>query len=183
MSFISLGSFVCNSKTALGVPFRLGHVFVQQVDARPGGADPLDLGDQVGQLLGGLHLLLEVLALEKVGHLRVATAVGHLVQFQERLIHGLLEVQRVLGGVQGVTPLRLGGFLDVLEDHLAAAHVLVIDQLLGVLALLVGRFAEKLGKAWQGLIFAVKEGALKIRFFFINDFFFDEGKWGLTMAK
>ena len=34
-----------------------------------------------------------------------------------------------------------------LVDHLAAAHVLVVHQLLGVLALLVGRLAEELGES------------------------------------
>merc|ERR1719336_2549139 len=46
-----------------------------------------------------------------------------------------------------------------LEDDLAAAHVLVLDELNGVVPLLVGRLAEKLGEAGQGLVLAVEEGA------------------------
>ena len=49
-----------------------------------------------------------------------------------------------------------------LEDDLAAAHVLVLDELDGVVPLLVGRLAEKLGEAGQGLVLAVEEGALQV---------------------
>ena len=52
--------------------------------------------------------------------------------------------------------------LAYLEDDRAATHVLVLDELDGVIPLLVGCLAEKLGKAGQGLILAVKEGALQI---------------------
>ena len=52
-------------------------------------------------------------------------------------------------------------FLTHLEDDLAPAHVLVLDELHGVVALLVGGLAEELGEAWQGLVLSVEEGALK----------------------
>ena len=47
-----------------------------------------------------------------------------------------------------------------LEDNLAPAHVLVLDELHGVVALLVGGLAEELGEAGQGLVLPVEEGAL-----------------------
>ena len=48
-----------------------------------------------------------------------------------------------------------------LEDDLAPAHVLVLDELQRVVALLVGRLAEELGEAGHGLVLSVEEGALK----------------------
>ena len=49
-----------------------------------------------------------------------------------------------------------------LEDDLAATHVLVLDKLDRVIPLLIGRLAEKLGEAGQGLVLTVKKGALEI---------------------
>ena len=45
----------------------------------------LHLGDQVGELLDGLDLLLEVLALEVVGQLGILVLRGHLVNLEEGL--------------------------------------------------------------------------------------------------
>ena len=60
-------------------------LLIPQVNAKAF-ADAVELGDHVGQLLDGLDLLAEVLALQKVGHLRVVVAVGNLVQVQQRLV-------------------------------------------------------------------------------------------------
>ena len=48
-------------------------------------AGPLDPGDHVAELLDGLHLLLQVLALDEVAQLGVAGAVGRLVEVEEGL--------------------------------------------------------------------------------------------------
>jgi hypothetical protein len=63
----------------------------------------------------------------------------------------LFELQSRLDGVAGRGPVRLGG-LQSLENDLAATAVLVVDQLLGVLALLFGALLEELLEARESLV-------------------------------
>ncbi len=123
-------------------------------------AGALHLGDQVGDLLLGLDLLLEVLALDEVGQLWVAVGLGGLVQLQEGLVNSLLEDEAGLDGLESAVPLLDIGLGDILEQDPAAPHVLVLDQLLGVLPLLLGVLHEPLGEAEQGDVVALKVGTL-----------------------
>merc|ERR1712156_1115608 len=84
-------------------------------------SSPLHLGNQVSNLLLG-----------------VTVRVGNLVQVQQGLVNLLLEIERCLDGVEGRGPLVGLGLGDVLEDDTSAPHVLVLDELHGVIALLVG---------------------------------------------
>jgi hypothetical protein len=70
---------------------------------------------------------------------------------QARKKRTLLELESGLDGVAGRGPVRLGG-LESLEDDLTTAAVLVVDQLLGVLALLLSRLAEELLETGEGLV-------------------------------
>jgi len=122
-------------------------------------SSPLHLGNQVSNLLLGLDLLLQVLALDEVGQLGVTVRVGNLVQVQQGLVNLLLEIERCLDGVEGRGPLVGLGLSDVLEDDTSAPHVLVLDELHGVIALLVGVLTEPLGEAVQGHVVAVEVGS------------------------
>ena len=53
--------------------------------------------------------------LDEVCHLGIAVAVRHLVQVEQALVDGLLQLQGVLNGLQGRLPLGLVGLLDILE--------------------------------------------------------------------
>jgi len=119
---------------------------------------PLHLGDQVSNLLLGLDLLLEVLALDEVSQLSVSVRVGHLVHLEQRLVDFLLEFERGLDGAECRVPVVCLGLGDVLEDDASAPHVLVLDELLGVLTLLVRVLPEPLGEPVQGNVVAVKVG-------------------------
>merc|ERR1712156_1121431 len=61
-------------------------LFVDDVKAEPV-AGPLHLGEEVHDLLDGLHLLLEVLALQEVGELRVVVGASHLMHRQQGSVH------------------------------------------------------------------------------------------------
>jgi hypothetical protein len=134
-------------------------LFVNDVLSKAG-SGPLEFGEEVAELLDTLHLLLEVLSLEEVGELVVVVVVGDGVQVQKALVDGLLESEGGLDGLDGAAPLVLLGPFDVLEDDAAAASVLVLDELFGVLALLVGSLEEEFGKSGQGYVVAVKVGGL-----------------------
>jgi hypothetical protein len=59
----------------------------------------------------------------------------------------LFEVQSGLNGLKGGSPFILNGFDDVLQDNAASPHVLVLDELHGVLSFLDCVIAEDLGKS------------------------------------
>eukprot|EP00095_Tigriopus_kingsejongensis_P003045 maker-scaffold1052_size66809-snap-gene-0.14 protein:Tk03045 transcript:maker-scaffold1052_size66809-snap-gene-0.14-mRNA-1 annotation:"Spz3" len=75
---------------------------------------------------------------------------------EQRLIHSLLQSEGVLHGVQSTSPLGGGGLGDVMEDNLATSHVLVLDELVGVIMLLICVLAEELGKSLQGHVVSVE---------------------------
>lgn len=70
---------------------------------------------------------------------------------EKRLQLTLLKLESRLDGIAGRGPVRFGG-LEGLEDDLAATTVLVVDQLLGVLALLLSALLEELLETGQGLV-------------------------------
>ncbi len=121
----------------------------------------LHLGDQVAQLLDGLDLLFQEVLLEVVAEVRVVVTPGNLVESQERLVDALLQLQGGLDRAQGASPLAGDGLGDVLEDDPAASLVLVLDQVVGVLALLLGLLGKVLGKTVKGLVVAVEKGGLE----------------------
>merc|ERR1719208_674962 len=94
------------------------HVLVELVES-VAVSDPLHLGDEVAELLDGLDLLLEVLALYEVGHLCVAVAVCLPVELEQALVHSPLQLKGVLHSLEGRLPLSLGGLLYILEDDLS----------------------------------------------------------------
>lgn len=94
-------------------------------------------------------------------HLPVVPLGGQLVQLQQGLVDGLLELQGGLHGLQARAPLVLGGLGDGLQHHPAPALVLVRHQLLGVLGLLVRALLEELVEPGQGHIVTVKVAGLK----------------------
>merc|ERR1719208_797876 len=96
----------------------LCHVLVELVES-VAVSDPLHLGNEIAELLDGLDLLLEVLALYEVGHLCVAVAVRLPVELEQALVHSPLQLKSVLNRLKSILPLRLGGLLDILEDDLA----------------------------------------------------------------
>ena len=57
-------------------------LLVNQVESKAVSGS-LHPGDEVGHLLLGLHLLLDVLALQEVGEAGIAMAIGGLVQLQQ----------------------------------------------------------------------------------------------------
>ena len=77
----------------------------------------------------------------------VVVLIRDLVEVQESLVHGLLQSQGGLHGVQSRAPLVLVGPLDVLENDPSSTLGLVLHELLGVFQLLLGGFAEELGKS------------------------------------
>jgi len=49
-------------------------------------ADTVKLSDHISQLLDGLHLLLQVLALDEVSQLRIIVSISQLVKVKKRLV-------------------------------------------------------------------------------------------------
>ena len=79
----------------------------------------------------------------------VVVLVRDLVEVQESLVHGLLQSQGGLHGVQTSSPLVLVGPLDVLENDPSSTLGLVLHELLGVFELLLGGVTEELGEPLQ----------------------------------
>merc|ERR1740123_2109018 len=108
----------------------------------------LPLGDEAGDLLDCVHLLVKELALEEVTEMGIT--VSCLVHVKEALVDCLLKLKSSLEGVHGASPLHGAGLGDVLEDNLSSSLVLVLDQLLPMLSLLVGRLLEEGGQSGEG---------------------------------
>jgi hypothetical protein len=120
------------------------------------GPHTLEVGDMVANLLDGLHLLLQVIPLQEVGHLCVVVVAGHRVEVEQRLVDALLQSQSHLHGVQACAPLVTVRLLDVLKDDASSPLVLELHELLSMLALLVRRMLEELGKAGQRHVITVE---------------------------
>jgi len=98
--------------------------FLVKEEFSDAGADTLEAGDEVSDLLDSFHLLRQVVRLNHVTHLGVLVGVGDAVQIQEGLIHRLLQRKGSLHGLQTGAPLISLGLLDVLEHDAASSLVL-----------------------------------------------------------
>ena len=93
----------------------------------------------------------------------VVVLVRDLVEVQESLVHGFLQSQGGLHGVQTSSPLVLVGPLDVLENDPSSTLGLVLHELLGVFELLLGGVTEELGEPLQIHVVTLEvEGLVKI---------------------
>uniref|UniRef100_A0A0E9WQG9 Uncharacterized protein n=1 Tax=Anguilla anguilla TaxID=7936 RepID=A0A0E9WQG9_ANGAN len=108
-----------------------------------GGLHLGEVGDVVAHLLHGLHLLVQVMGLQEVAQVGVGLVGGHLVQVQQGLVHGHLQLQGALHGLQTAAPLVPLGFLDVLQENASPSLGLKGHQLLGVLPLLLAVLLEE----------------------------------------
>lgn len=150
-------SFGCldSGSWSLVARLRAEGVLVEEILAKTA-AHSAQVGDIVRQLLDRFHLLGEVVGLEKIGKLRVVVLRRDRVQVQQRLVHGLLELQRRLHSLQARTPVLLDGLWNIVQGDATAALILELHQLLRVFALLFARFAEELLKARQSNIVAIE---------------------------
>ncbi|KAI0560314.1 ferritin precursor [Gracilaria domingensis] len=126
------------------------------------GVNSLQLSDVIGGVFDGFNLVGEIM-LHKILHLGIVGFAGHFVQVDELVVHKLLQLQVQVHGVNGVAGAILHGELHLrhgnrLELHLAAAPVLVLDELLRVVALLGALLVEVVGKARQRDGVAIKVG-------------------------
>lgn len=60
------------------------HFFIEDVDTESF-LDTFDVGQEIGDLLDGVHLFLQVFVLEEVAQVGVAVRVGYAVQCQQAL--------------------------------------------------------------------------------------------------
>ena len=90
-----------------------------------------------------------------------STAPSHLIYNNKNITHRLLQLQGGLHGLQRRAPLGGGGPGDVLEHHLPAPLVLVLDELLAVLSLLVRVLLEVGGEPVVGHVVAVEVASLE----------------------
>merc|ERR1712187_778427 len=77
----------------------------------------------------------------------MGVAVSCLVHVEKTLVDSFLQLKGSLHGLQRSAPLHAGGLGDVLEDNLPSSPVLILDELLGVVSLLVGALLEEGGEA------------------------------------
>merc|ERR1719326_2466002 len=113
-------------------------------------ADTVQLSQVVSQLLDGCHLLSQEVLLDEVAHLGIVVGGGSGMQFQEGLVDTLLQLQSGGDAILQRAPTVLVWLLDVLQHDGAAALVLELHQLLGMLALLVGSGEEVLVSSGEG---------------------------------
>ena len=125
-------------------------------------AHSAQVGYIVRKLLDGLHLLSQVVGLEKIGKLRVVVLGGDCMQIQQRLVHGLLQLERRFHRFQARAPLLLDRTWNVGEHDATAPLVLECHQLFSVFAFLFAGLFEKLFKTWQSDIVAVEVESLNI---------------------
>jgi len=136
-------------------PSRLRELLVDRVLAEPW-SHALELRHQIAELFDALNLLAQIVALQKVGHVRVRVAAGDAMQVEQRLVHMLLQLQCCLHGVHAATVLETLGRLYVLKDDAATTHVLKLHEFLGVLSLLIRLLLEELGETLECHVVAIK---------------------------
>merc|ERR1711941_196044 len=119
-------------------------ILVDQVESKPG-TSALQLGDPARDLLDTVHLLVQEVCLKEIA--KMGVAVSCLVHVEKTLVDSLLQLKGSLHGLQRSAPLPAGGLGDVLEDNLPSSPVLILDELLGVISLLVGALLEEGGEA------------------------------------
>merc|ERR1719221_2009381 len=128
-------------------------ILVDQVESKSG-PGTLQLGHPGGDLFDGVNLLVQEVRLKEIAKMRVA--ICSLVHVQETLVDGFLQLKGSLHGLQGSPPLHGGGLGDVLEDNSSSSSVLVLDELLGVVSLLVGVLLEEGVEAAVGDVIPVE---------------------------
>merc|ERR1711878_66223 len=114
----------------------------------------LQLGDPGRDLLDGVHLLVQEVGLQKIAEMSVN--VSCLVHVEKTLIDRLLQLKGSLHGLQRSAPLHSGRLGDVLEDNLPSSPVLILDELLGMISLLVGVLLEEGGEAGVSDVISVE---------------------------
>lgn len=162
---------------------RVEHEFSNSVsDSTQVGEDAAEFFDQldawpkkvvfqfVTQLNDHVHTAkqLKVLLLPRLGHrcnftyLRVFLPGSNAVQVEQRLVALLFKGQRSLEKFQSTSPLVLGRLGNCLERYIASAHVLVLDQLRGALALELRLLLHPIGGVAQRDIGPIAVGRLKV---------------------
>ena len=149
-------------------------------------ANTLDVGDVVTDLLDGLHLLVQVVALDEVGHLYITETSNYLylgiavenhqlvntnleitvlvsdgMKVKQSLVHFTLQLESSLHGLKGSLPVILGWLPDVIEDDTTATFILELHQLLSMFLLLISSLLEVLGKARESNVMPLKVGPLE----------------------
>lgn len=144
-------------------------------------ANAFAVGDEVGNLLHRLHLLLQVLALDEVTELRVVAVSRSLVQLQQGLVHLLIKL--IVRNEKNLNPRIIyllleeeselhrqqrrvvvglcRGLLDALHQQTATPHVQVGHHLHAMLALLVTRLLEEVVEALQSNVILGKVRSLQ----------------------
>ena len=92
--------------------------------------------------------------------MEVVVLVRDLVEVQESLVHGLLQSQGGLHGVQTSSSLVLVGSLDVLGNDPSSAVGLVLHELLGVFPLFFATVSEVFGEPLQVHVITLKVESL-----------------------
>merc|ERR1719184_108437 len=108
-------------------------LFVNDVETKSI-SSPLHLCDQVANLLLSLHLLLQVLALDEVSQLGVSVGVSYFVHLKQRLMNLLFQLKRGFDSTQCGDPVIGLSLGNILEDYASTSHVLVLDELHGMIA-------------------------------------------------
>merc|ERR1719309_248466 len=127
-------------------------LLVEDVFPKASGASPLEAGDHVGQLLDGLDLLVQVVALEEVAEVGVIVFRGQLVHAQQGLVDLLLQLKGFSEALVSPGPLLGFGRVDGLQHHSATTGSLVLHQLVGMLPLLITLFSGEFSHALEGHI-------------------------------
>ena len=110
----------------------------------------------VPQLLDGLSLLVQVAGLQEVAQVRVVLGGGQLVQVEQALVDGLLQVQSALHGLEAALPVSTVRLTEVSETEAAPVTVLQVQQALDLLLMLVRIAQEEVGEALQGHVVPVE---------------------------
>ena len=110
----------------------------------------------VPQLLDGLSLLVQVAGLQEVAQVRVVLGGGQLVQVEQALVDGLLQVQSALLGLEAALPVSTVRLTEVSETEAAPVTVLQVQQALDLLLMLVRTAQEEVGEALQGHVVPVE---------------------------
>ncbi|OWJ99306.1 hypothetical protein Celaphus_00010024 [Cervus elaphus hippelaphus] len=109
----------------------------------------------VAGLLDELNLLVQVVRLQEEAQVGVAAVGGQLVQVEQALVDALLQVQRILHGLETTFPLLGLGLSDIEEADAAPTPVLQEHQALCPLTVLVAAEQEEAREVLQGRIITV----------------------------
>ena len=108
------------------------------------------------QLLDGLSLLVQVAGLQEVAQVRVVLGGGQLVQVEQALVDGLLQVQSALHGLEAALPVSAVRLTEVPETEAAPVAVLQVHQALDLRLMRVRTAQEEVGEALQGHVVPVE---------------------------